>query len=129
MPKPSKPAPASDVATFLAKCRHALRPELDALRAIVAGADARLVEGIKWNAPSFRTSDWFATFHLREPQKVLVVFHLGAKKRDTSQRLPVGAPEGMVEWLSPDRCMVTVDDVKRRGKALQAFVRGWILHV
>jgi hypothetical protein len=38
-------------------------------------------------------------------------------------------PEGMVEWLAPDRCMVTVEDVKRRGKALQAFVRAWILHV
>jgi hypothetical protein len=25
--------------------------------------------------------------------------------------------------------MVTIEDVKRRGKALQAFVRGWILHV
>jgi hypothetical protein len=35
----------------------------------------------------------------------------------------------MVEWLAPDRCMVTIEDVKRRGKALQAFVRGWILHV
>ena len=44
----------------------------------------------------------------------------------------VGAPEGMVEWLAPDRCMVTLSsaaEVKRRGKALQAFVRAWILHV
>jgi hypothetical protein len=59
---------------------------------------------------------------MRDPQKVQIVFHLGAKKSEGTQRVPVGAPEGMVEWLAPDRCMVTVEDVKRRGKALQAFV-------
>ena len=61
-----------------------------------------------------------------------IVFHLGPKKQDTGQKIQVGAPEGMVEWLAPDRCMVTLSsaaEVKRRGKALQAFVRAWILHV
>lgn len=139
-PKPEapKPAPAlavaepedhGEVAEFLRGCDHARVADFAQVRKLILEASSSIEEGIKWNAPSFRTSEWFATFHLRDPNKVAIVFHLGAKKRETTQRIPVGAPDGMVEWLAPDRCMVTVDDVKRRGKALQAFVRGWILHV
>ncbi len=119
----------SDVDAFLRDCDHPRVADFEQVRKLICDASPSISEGIKWNAPSFRTEEWFATLHVRDPQKVQVVFHLGAKKRDTSQRLQVGAPEGMVEWLAPDRCMVTVEDVKRRGKALQAFVRAWILHV
>lgn len=122
-------ADSAEVDAFLRDCDHPRLSEFEQVRKLILDASPSIAEGIKWNAPSFRTEEWFATLHVRDPQKVQVVFHLGAKKRDTSQRLPVGAPEGMVEWLAPDRCMVTIEDVKRRGKALQAFVRSWILHV
>lgn len=125
----AEPADQGEVADFLRNCDHARVADFAQVRKLILEASASIEEGIKWNAPSFRTSEWFATFHLRDPNKVAIVFHLGAKKRETATRIPVGAPDGMVEWLAPDRCMVTVDDVKRRGKALQAFVRGWILHV
>lgn len=119
----------SEVATYLRNCDHARAADFGLVRKLILEASSSIEEGIKWNAPSFRTTEWFATFHLREPNKVAIVFHLGSTKRDNQKRVPVGAPEGMVEWLATDRCMVTVDDVKRRGKALQAFVRAWILHV
>ena len=122
-------ADSAEVDAFLRDCDHPRVAEFEQVRKLILDASHSISEGIKWSAPSFRTEEWFATLHVRDPQKVQVVFHLGAKKRDTAQRLPVGAPEGMVEWLAPDRCMVTIEDVKRRGKALQAFVRGWILHV
>lgn len=44
------------------------------------------------------------------------MFHIGARKHDTSQRLPVCAPEGMVDWLAPDSCVVALEDVNSRGK-------------
>jgi len=122
-------ADSAEVDAFLRDCDHPRVAEFEQVRKLILDASHSIAEGIKWNAPSFRTEEWFATLHVRDPQKVQVVFHLGSKKRDTTQRLPVGAPDGMVEWLAPDRCMVTIEDVKRRGKALQAFVRGWILHV
>lgn len=120
---------AAEVAAFLRDCDHPRVADYEQVRKLILEANSSIEEGIKWAAPSFRTTDWFATFHMRDPQKVQIVFHLGAKKSEGTQRVPVGAPEGMVEWLAPDRCMVTVEDVKRRGKALQAFVRAWILHV
>jgi hypothetical protein len=126
---PPTSADSAEVDAFLRDCDHPRVAEFEQVRKLILDASPSIAEGIKWNAPSFRTEEWFATLHVRDPQKVQVVFHLGAKKRDSSQRLPVGAPEGMVEWLAPDRCMVTIEDVKRRGKALQAFVRSWILHV
>ena len=129
-PRPAgRREPPASVDAFLRDCDHPRVAEFEQVRKLILDASPSIAEGIKWSAPSFRTEEWFATLHVRDPQKVQVVFHLGAKKRDTTQRLPVGAPEGMVEWLAPDRCMVTIEDVKRRGKALQAFVRGWILHV
>jgi hypothetical protein len=120
---------AAEVAAFLRDCDHPRAADYEQIRKLILEASASIEKGIKWAAPSFRTTDWFATFRLRDPQKVQIVFHLGAKKGEDTGRVPVGAPEGMVEWLAPDRCMVTVEDVKRRGKALQAFVRAWILHV
>ena len=122
-------ADSADVDAFLRDCDHPRVAEFEQVRKLILDASHSISEGIKWSAPSFRTEEWFATLHVRDPQKVQVVFHLGAKKSEGTQRVPVGAPEGMVEWLAPDRCMVTVEDVKRRGKALQAFVRAWILHV
>lgn len=120
------------VAAFLRAETHPLKDAFEAVRKLILDVSPSISEGIKWNTPSFKTTEWFATFFLREPEHVKIVFHLGPKKQDTGQKIQVGAPEGMVEWLAPDRCMVTLSsaaEVKRRGKALQAFVRAWILHV
>ncbi len=120
------------VDAFLDDATHPLKDSFAAVRQLILDVSPSISEGIKWNAPSFRTTDWFATFFLRDLDRIKIVFHLGAKKRTSTDRLAVGAPEGMVEWLGPDRCMVTLADavaVKKRAKAFQAFVRAWILHV
>lgn len=145
--KASKPAPtawipvpdegepdegAAAVDAFLRDATHPLKDAFAAVRKLILEVSPSIEEGIKWSAPSFKTTEWFATFFLREPEHVKIVFHLGAKKQENGPKIQVGAPAGMVEWLAADRCMVTLAgaaDVKRRGKALQAFVRAWILHV
>ena len=74
--------PAADVAAFLAACRHPLRAELDALRAIVAKADPRLVEAIKWNAPSWGlpdADDHCMTVNLGNKATLRLVLHRGAE--------------------------------------------------
>jgi hypothetical protein len=48
-------------------------------RQIILDADASIAEGIKWNAPSFYTSEYFATIQLRAKDGVQVILHLGAK--------------------------------------------------
>lgn len=121
------------VGTFLASLDHPFRREILAVRELILGADAAIAEGIKWNAPSFRTSEWFATFHLRAKDGVQVILHLGAKKRaDTAGVAAVGDPEGLLRWLAADRATVKFGDlaeVDAKGPAFAAVVRGWIGHV
>ena len=88
---------------------------------------------MKWNAPSFRTTEYFATTNLRAKRGVGLILHLGAKVR----ALPPGGvtiedPEGLLEWLAKDRAALEfadAADVKRKRVALAAIIRQWIEHV
>ena len=42
---------------FLASLDHPFKQEILAIRQVILGADPAIAEGIKWNAPSFRTSE------------------------------------------------------------------------
>lgn len=133
--KPAKrsASPPEDVETFLASLEHPLKQEILALRQIILGADPSITEGIKWNAPSFRTSEYFATFHLRAKEGVQVILHLGAKTRDTSvSGIAIADPESLLEWLAKDRASVKLRDMKdveARRSALADVIRQWIKHV
>lgn len=126
-------APPADVESFLAALDHPFKPVILALRGVILGADPTVAEGIKWNAPSFRTSEWFATFHLRAKDGVQVILHLGAKKRaDAAGVAAIADPEGLLEWLAADRASVRfrdLADVEARGPAFAALIRRWIAHV
>ena len=62
--------------------RHPAENEIQALRALVLQVHPTIREGVKWNAPSFRTSEYFATTNLRTKVGVSVVLHFGAKVRN-----------------------------------------------
>jgi hypothetical protein len=139
MPKGSTSRPArgasadDDVQAFLDALDHPQKPEILALRRIILGADAAIAEGIKWNAPSFRTSEWFATFHLRAKAGVQVILHFGAKVRDKSgARAAIADPESILAWLADDRASATFHDlrgVEAKQSAFAAVIREWIRHV
>ena len=76
--KPSRVMPDSEaVERYMAALVHPLKSEVETLRQIILKADARISEGIKWNAPSFYCGDWFATFDLRSMSWVQIIFHRG----------------------------------------------------
>ena len=85
--------------------------EIDALREIIRSAHPSITEGIKWNAPSFRTTEWFATLNLRAKKGVAVILHFGAKKNAISESGVVIDPQGLLQWLSKDRAQVSFADV------------------
>lgn len=130
--KRSAPAP-EDVETFLSSLEHPFKQEILALRQAILGADPRIAEGVKWNAPSFHTSEYFATFHLRAKDGVQLILHLGAKKRDTAiSGIEVADPNGSLKWLAKDRASVKfrdLKDVEARRAAFVALIREWIKHV
>lgn len=137
-PKASSNKPATrsasapgNVKTFLASLDHPFKKEILTLREIILNADPGIAEGIKWNAPSFHTSEYFATFHLRAKEGVQIILHLGAKKRENSD-VAIVDPESLLEWLGSDRASVKFRDLEEIDAKRSAFVdviRQWITHV
>jgi hypothetical protein len=123
---------ATTVQSFLAALEHPLKGEIVALRQLLMSVDPAISEEIKWNAPSFRTSEHFATMHLRARDNVQLILHLGARSK---RSIPAGAiadPDGLLKWLGPDRASVSFrgrGDVAAKGEALVAVIRQWIKRV
>jgi len=63
---------------FMAKLDHPHKRDIEALRKLVLAVDPAIREGVKWNAPSFRTTGYFATTNLRAKAGIGVILHLGA---------------------------------------------------
>jgi hypothetical protein len=131
-PDDASPAPAKasdDVAAFLARLEHPRKAEIELVRALILGADPRIRESIKWNAPSFALADHFATFKLRPETTVQVVFHTGAKVKANPAALKIDDPAGLLAWAAPDRALVTFADmaaIESHRAALVALVRQWV---
>ncbi len=119
------------VDAFMASLEHNHKPAIEALRQIICGVDAAIGEGVKWNAPSFRTTEYFATTHLRDKKGVGLILHLGAKVRDIPS-VPIDDPEQLLTWLAKDRAQLSftgLNEVQARAGALQGIVRQWLAFV
>ena len=108
-----------------------MKPAIVALRRVVLSANPAITEGIKWNAPSFRIRDDFATMNLRAKAVpcVRLVLHAGATARGLKLRGKVADPKSLIEWLDDDRGLVTFADeadVDAKAAALRALLRQWI---
>ena len=79
----STPADTTEAVDALMKSlQHPAENEIQALRALILQVDPSIREGVKWIAPSFRMSEYFATTNLRTKVGVSVVLHFGAKVRN-----------------------------------------------
>jgi hypothetical protein len=128
-PKRTDAARPADVTAFMARLEHPRKAEIEALRTIIRGADRRIREAVKWNAPSFCLEEHFATFKLRPTNTVQVVFHTGAKVRPNATAFAIDDPAGLLTWAAKDRCVATLDDlsdIEARKGAVVAIVRQWI---
>jgi hypothetical protein len=132
-PEPHSAQTHPAVIAFLHELDHPLKREIETIREIILGVSPEIREEIKWNAPSFRTSEHFATFNLRTSDRVRLILHLGAKVKDTaSTGIDIEDPAGLLEWLAKDRCIVTFsdgEDVQAKRVALEAIVRAWIVNL
>jgi hypothetical protein len=99
------------------------------VRAIILESDEQITEQIKWNAPSFgyRGEDR-VTFRLHPPDRIQLVFHRGAKMKD-SKDFKFKDDTGLLEWVASDRAVVTfhnMEDVEAKKGALKTVVRRWM---
>jgi hypothetical protein len=109
---------------------HPFKAEINKLRRAILAADPSVAEGIKWNSPSFRTSEYFATTNLRAKAGIGLILHLGAKVRELpGGGIKIDDPDGLLKWLGKDRAMVefaTRKELEQKTRALQAVLRQWI---
>ena len=120
------------VPAFIADLDHPLKATVVALRKLLLSIDPAISEEIKWNAPSFRTSEHFATMHLRSKDAVQLILHLGAKSKQKIGPKDVADSAGLLKWLGPDRASVSFSgaaDLAGKSEPLVAIIRHWITHV
>lgn len=125
---PTPEAGRAEVEACMRALDHPQKAELAALRALILSIDPTIAEGIKWNAPSFRTTDWFATFNLRSTGDVQLILHFGARVKDLGD-LAIADPAGLLKWLGKDRAMLRLTDlaaITRQSDAIAALLRQWI---
>jgi hypothetical protein len=103
------------VEAFLQDLPPDTRALIDALRTAIATAGPDLVERLKWNAPSFAVppggdDEDRITLGLERKGGVRVVFHRGAKTKDTASFV-FEDTSGLAKWPAPDRGVVVFKDV------------------
>ncbi len=120
----------STVSALLDANKHPLREEIDKLRTIILSADKSIQEGVKWNAASFRTTEWFATLNgPRRVTKVEVILHAGAKVKGIDVQKDIADPDGLIKWLGKDRGVIYFEnttDIKNKSNAFGQILCAWI---
>jgi hypothetical protein len=123
------PRPTDTVDQFMARLDHPQKAEIEAVRAIVLGADPAITEHIKWNAPSFCSGgDDRVTLRLHPPGKLQVVLHRGAKVKDATG-FHFEDATGLVKWAAPDRGIIALGDladIQAKQAVLAELVRRWV---
>jgi uncharacterized protein YdhG (YjbR/CyaY superfamily) len=84
-----KQTDSEQVAQYMAALEHPMKAEMEALREIIKGANAKISERIKWNAPSYYYREDIVTFGppARKPDEILLVFHHPAVVKISSDLL------------------------------------------
>ena len=90
------------------------------MRQIVLGADARVTEAIKWQAPTFIYRGNIASFYPKAKKHVSLMFHEGAS---IPGKHPILDGEGGTSRIAKFADLADVE--KKKKKALEAVIRAW----
>jgi hypothetical protein len=125
-----KKTPATaDVEAFVKLLNHPHKTGINRLRAAIKSLDPRIVEEIKWNAPSFKIDDHFATFKLYPPECIQIVLHTGVKPKTPLRAFALDDPYKLLKWPAVDRCVLTLTSsghAEQLEKVVTKMVKQWI---
>jgi len=116
----------NDVDAYLDALTHAHLTGIRSLRSAILATDPRVVERIKWNAPSFGLGgDDLVTMRLAPKDAFQLVFHRGVATQ--AGAVSVEDPDGLLDWRAHDRAVV--DLTRADPAAVVDLVRAWIAAV
>ena len=101
---------------------HPFKAEMQAVRQVILSASPKIVERIKWNAPSFHYKQDLGAFHTQSAEcaHLILLFPEGNGMHDDS---------GLLEGNHKNRREAkfhSMEDVAEKKSALEKLVRRWV---
>jgi hypothetical protein len=112
-------AKSKEVDAWFAKYDNPMKDVVQRVRALVLGADARIEECIKWQAPTFTYRGNLASFFPKSKHHASLMFHLGAKIPGKHPRLEGSGDTGRVMKIG------SVAEANAAKKEIEAIVKAW----
>jgi hypothetical protein len=121
------------VTSFMQTLDHPYKDVIELIRKTILSVDPSIREGIKWNSPSFRTDEYFATANLRSKESIGIILHLGAKVRETvNTGIIINDPESLLKWQAKDRAIVSFSSTKdfnAKKNAFKVIIHQWLTFI
>src|SRR5215469_11594121 len=96
-----------------------MKQVVERIRAIVLGADRRIEECIKWQAPTFTYEGNLASFFPKSKQHASLMFHIGARIPGDHPRLEGNGDTGRVLKIA------SIAEADKARKDIERIVRAW----
>lgn len=119
----TKSSDAEKVDEYMSKLEHPLKAEIEALRTIIKGANKKISERIKWNAPSYYYKEDLVTFNHRAAKHVHLVFHHPSIVNIKSNRLEGDYKDRRMMYLT------NVQEVKANKKELEYIMNELVKYI
>jgi uncharacterized protein YdhG (YjbR/CyaY superfamily) len=109
----------AEVDAWFERYENPMKRVVERIRAIVLGADRRIEECIKWQAPTFAYRGNLASFFPKSKQHASLMFHTGARIPGHHPRLEGGGDTGRVMKIG------SVAEANAAKGDLERIVKAW----
>ena len=109
-----------EVDAWFAKYENPMKDVVLRMRSIILGADSRIEECIKWQAPTFTYKGNLASFYPKSKDHASLMFHIGARIPGTYPRLEGTGDTSRVMKIG------SLDEAEAARAELESIVRAWI---
>src|SRR5678815_5660518 len=113
---------SGEVDAWFERYENPMKPVVERIRAIVLGADRRVEECIKWQAPTFTYRGNLASFFPRAKEHASLMFHAGASIPGDHPRLEGTGGTGRVLKIA------SVAEANAARRDIERVVRAWCDH-
>jgi hypothetical protein len=108
-----------EVDAWFARYENPMKPLVQRIREIILGADPRMAECIKWQAPTFVYQGNLASFFPKSKQHASLMFHTGAQIPGKHPLLTGGGDTSRVLKLA------TLAEVNAAKRDIERVVKAW----